>query len=123
MEVVGSPSIITTAWLRLGRKLCSKAARKSWGTFSARSGEGPARRRKTAAAGTFMGAPSREGDWGRRILAASHSTPHVLDWRPRSMQACLVLPTFNEAPNLEALLAAVRKAVPALGILVVDDRS
>ena len=39
------------------------------------------------------------------------------------MQACLVLPTFNEAPNLEALLAAVRKAVPALGILVVDDRS
>jgi len=39
------------------------------------------------------------------------------------MQACLVLPTFNEAPNLEALLAAVRKAVPDLRILVVDDRS
>jgi dolichol-phosphate mannosyltransferase len=39
------------------------------------------------------------------------------------MRACLVLPTFNEAPNLEALVAAVRKAVPDLRILVVDDRS
>jgi dolichol-phosphate mannosyltransferase len=39
------------------------------------------------------------------------------------MQSCLVLPTFNEAPNLEALVGAVRRAAPDVRILVVDDRS
>lgn len=39
------------------------------------------------------------------------------------MRACLVLPTYNEAPNLPPLVAAIRKAVPGLRILVVDDRS
>jgi glycosyltransferase involved in cell wall biosynthesis len=39
------------------------------------------------------------------------------------MRACLVLPTLNEAPNLPPLLAAIRRAVPDLPILVVDDRS
>jgi dolichol-phosphate mannosyltransferase len=39
------------------------------------------------------------------------------------MRACLVLPTLNEAPNLAPLVAAIRKAVPELRILVVDDRS
>src|SRR5438552_7180184 len=39
------------------------------------------------------------------------------------MQACVVLPTFNEAPNLPPLVAAIRGAVPGLRILVVDDGS
>jgi dolichol-phosphate mannosyltransferase len=39
------------------------------------------------------------------------------------MQACVVLPTLNEAANLPPLLAAVREAVPGARIVVVDDRS
>lgn len=39
------------------------------------------------------------------------------------MQACVVLPTFNEAPNLPPLVDAIRAAVPGVRILVVDDRS
>lgn len=35
----------------------------------------------------------------------------------------MVVPTYNEAPNLERLVAEIRRAVPAAGILVVDDRS
>src|SRR6266540_2871658 len=39
------------------------------------------------------------------------------------MQGCVVLPTFNEAPNLPSLVASIRAAAPALRILVVDDGS
>lgn len=35
----------------------------------------------------------------------------------------VVLPTYNEAGNLQAMLAAIRGAVPAARVLVVDDRS
>src|SRR5687768_14699344 len=39
------------------------------------------------------------------------------------MPACAVLPTYNEAPNLAPLVAAIREAAPELRILVVDDQS
>ncbi len=39
------------------------------------------------------------------------------------MRACLILPTYNEAPNLERLVAAVRALGQGLEILVVDDAS
>jgi dolichol-phosphate mannosyltransferase len=35
----------------------------------------------------------------------------------------IVLPTYNEAENLEAIVAAVRAAVPEARVLVVDDAS
>ena len=35
----------------------------------------------------------------------------------------VVLPTYNEAGNLPAMLAAIRGAVPDARVLVVDDRS
>ena len=36
---------------------------------------------------------------------------------------CVVLPTYNEAANLEAIAAAILNAVPAGRLLVVDDNS
>lgn len=39
------------------------------------------------------------------------------------MRACLILPTYNEAPNLERLVAAVRALDRGMEILVVDDAS
>ena len=35
----------------------------------------------------------------------------------------LILPTYNEAENLEDLIGALRAAVPVASILVVDDGS
>lgn len=42
---------------------------------------------------------------------------------PGFQRAIVVLPTYNEAGNLRAIVAAIHEAVPALDILVVDDRS
>ncbi|MDZ7734024.1 MAG: glycosyltransferase [Acidimicrobiia bacterium] len=39
------------------------------------------------------------------------------------MRPLVVLPTFNEAPNIEEVLGRVRDAVPEAEILVVDDGS
>jgi dolichol-phosphate mannosyltransferase len=39
------------------------------------------------------------------------------------MRACLVLPTYNEAPNLERLVQAVRALELPIDVLVVDDAS
>ncbi|MGH8982127.1 MAG: polyprenol monophosphomannose synthase [Acidimicrobiales bacterium] len=39
------------------------------------------------------------------------------------MRVLVVIPTFNEAENVEAVLRAVRAALPAAGVLVVDDGS
>lgn len=39
------------------------------------------------------------------------------------MRAIVVVPTYNEAPNLERLVAAIHAAIPDCGILVVDDES
>jgi dolichol-phosphate mannosyltransferase len=39
------------------------------------------------------------------------------------MRALIILPTYNEAENIEAILRAVRGSVPAANILVVDDGS
>ena len=39
------------------------------------------------------------------------------------MRACLILPTYNEAPNLEGMVAAVRTLGQGIEILVVDDAS
>jgi len=37
--------------------------------------------------------------------------------------ALIVIPTYNERPNLEALVAAVLRAAPAAHLLIVDDNS
>lgn len=39
------------------------------------------------------------------------------------VRVLVVLPTFNEAPNIEAILTRVRQALPEATILVVDDGS
>ena len=39
------------------------------------------------------------------------------------MKPVIFTPTYNEAPNLERLVAAIREIVPSASILVVDDRS
>ena len=40
------------------------------------------------------------------------------------VEVCLVLPTYNEAANIEAVVAAVRERLPASRrVLIVDDRS
>lgn len=39
------------------------------------------------------------------------------------MRVLVVLPTYNESENVAAMLAAVRAAVPAADVLVVDDNS
>ncbi len=39
------------------------------------------------------------------------------------MRSIVIVPTYNEAPNLERLVAAIRAACPACGVLVVDDES
>ncbi len=42
---------------------------------------------------------------------------------PAPVQVVAVVPTYNEAENLPHLVALLRKAVPDIGILVVDDDS
>jgi len=39
------------------------------------------------------------------------------------VKTLVVLPTYNEAPNIERVLRAVRAALPEAGVLVVDDGS
>src|SRR5688500_14399937 len=39
------------------------------------------------------------------------------------MHTLVVVPTFNEAENIEAMLTRVRASVPSADILVVDDNS
>lgn len=39
------------------------------------------------------------------------------------MQSVIFIPTYNEAPNLERLVAEIRRISPTSRILVVDDRS
>jgi len=39
------------------------------------------------------------------------------------VRTVVIVPTYNEAPNLERLVAEVRRALPGAEILVVDDRS
>ena len=38
-------------------------------------------------------------------------------------QVAVIIPTFNEAENLEEIVGRVRAAVPAADILVADDNS
>src|SRR5271168_2991959 len=38
-------------------------------------------------------------------------------------KACVVIPTFNEAPNIARLAEALRVLSPGLSIIVVDDGS
>ena len=39
------------------------------------------------------------------------------------MKLTVIIPTFNEAANIESILRAVRHAAPEANILVVDDNS
>ena len=55
-----------------------------------------------------LGEPSAEGSY----------------WLLLTVVRCVVVaPTFNERENIQAFLAAVRRAVPAADVLVVDDNS
>ncbi|MDO5082007.1 polyprenol monophosphomannose synthase [Arachnia propionica] len=39
------------------------------------------------------------------------------------MRVLVIIPTFNEAQNIEAIIARLRRSVPAAHVLVVDDQS
>ncbi|HET6909678.1 MAG TPA: polyprenol monophosphomannose synthase [Mycobacteriales bacterium] len=39
------------------------------------------------------------------------------------MNALVVLPTYNEAPNIQAIVSDLEESVPGCGVLVVDDNS
>ena len=39
------------------------------------------------------------------------------------MKVLVVLPTYNEAANIERILSSVKAALPDAGVLVVDDGS
>ncbi|GIV54932.1 MAG: dolichol-phosphate mannosyltransferase [Candidatus Kapaibacterium sp.] len=38
-------------------------------------------------------------------------------------RAIVVIPTYNERPNIERLISAIHRAVPTMDILIVDDNS
>ncbi|HET9888024.1 MAG TPA: polyprenol monophosphomannose synthase, partial [bacterium] len=39
------------------------------------------------------------------------------------MQSIVIIPTYNEAPNVERLVTAIHQACPPMDILIVDDES
>ena len=43
--------------------------------------------------------------------------------RPPLQRVCICVPTYNEAENLEAVVARIREAVPEADVLVLDDNS
>lgn len=47
----------------------------------------------------------------------------MVDTRGALAETCVVIPTYNEAANIEALLCALRRLSPELKIIVVDDAS
>jgi len=62
------------------------------------------------------------GHRSRRSVAVTGSHVRVsLRWR--TVRCVVVVPTYNEMENIQAFLAAVRAAVPAADVLVVDDNS
>jgi dolichol-phosphate mannosyltransferase len=42
---------------------------------------------------------------------------------PHGRRVAVIIPTYNERENLEAISARVRAAVPAADLLIVDDNS
>jgi len=58
---------------------------------------------------------------GGRVLLRSAGAQ--CDLHSLAVRVLVVIPTFNEAENVEAVLHAVREALPDAGILVVDDGS
>ncbi len=64
---------------------------------------------------------------GQRYLAHDHCTTFAVGNRSRSrlspVRSVAVVPTYNEADNIEALCRLIRLHAPGVGILVVDDNS
>src|SRR5205085_6379807 len=76
---------------------------------------------------TETGSPPSCSSWRSRRWRAARSAkrgPNVPPDDPRGWEAALVvIPTYNEADNIEAILTAVTTAVPEASVLVVDDGS
>ena len=64
---------------------------------------------------------------GKRYLALGHCRAFAVGNRSRSrlstVRSVALVPTYNEADNIEALCRAIRLNAPGVGILVVDDTS
>ena len=56
-------------------------------------------------------------------LDDSPTTPSLMSARFLAVRAVVVIPTYNEAQTIEAIMRGVRAAAPGVGILVVDDNS
>ena len=63
----------------------------------------------------------------RRVLARGHgrafTVPNHESPRLSSVRALAIVPTYNEAENIEPILRSIRASAPQVGILVVDDSS
>ena len=56
-------------------------------------------------------------------MPAPSSQPELPDGRPELGQVVVIIPTFNEAENVDEIVGRVRAAAPAADVLVVDDNS
>jgi len=56
-------------------------------------------------------------------MPAPSNQPDLPDGRPALGQVLVIIPTYNEADNVEEIVSRVRSAVPAAHVLVVDDNS
>ena len=53
----------------------------------------------------------------RSRISVAHRPSPAID----AGQTIVCLPTYNEAPNIEGLIAAIRRSLPHATVLVVDD--
>lgn len=56
-------------------------------------------------------------------MPLGEAPPRVSDYPPRLMPPAVVIPTLEEAANIEAVVAGVLRALPQATVLVVDDQS
>src|SRR4051812_13572180 len=73
--------------------------------------------------------PRRRARTGRRARRRRRRSRRSSSWAPLTYAAPMagsvwvILPTYDEAENLEAVVGGVRAALPAARVLVVDDGS
>ncbi|MCU1388063.1 MAG: hypothetical protein JWL72_1401 [Ilumatobacteraceae bacterium] len=56
-------------------------------------------------------------------MPAAFAGPSGVSRRLAVVRAVAIVPTYNEAQNIEAMITSIREHAPATGILVVDDNS
>jgi dolichol-phosphate mannosyltransferase len=56
-------------------------------------------------------------------MPAPSSQPERLDGRPPLGQVLVIIPTYDEAENIDAIVGRVRLAAPGADVLVIDDNS